>query len=192
MSALYYYDDPANAVPDVWKCGLHECVAFSVCAIPSTGSDLPFDSRKRCQSHVVTPANALGVNPSGGPVELEYGYTPYATPYFINLHTSVRNLIHVHSQLNDANGRATQSARALSAFKEQVVETTVEWDGGCRSGKEEFLDSLGLEWPSVTVTVTATFEYSGDPDDISTYSLESGIEGSLDASASNINVEVEW
>lgn len=34
--------------------------------------------------------------------------------------------------------------KELDGFKKLVVDTTMDYDGGCRSGKEDFLNSLGL------------------------------------------------
>lgn len=79
---------------------------------------------------------------------------------------------------------------SLSNFQDLVVETTVEWDGGCRSGKEEFLQALGLSYPSVEMSFTVTFTYEGDPDNFDSSEIESAIANYI-SDVSDIYVEVQ-
>lgn len=85
-----------------------------------------------------------------------------------------------------------KAERDLSRFKEKVVEEVVNWDGGCQTGKEEFLEALGLSWPMRAVTLTITFDYKGDPDDISTSDIEYYVGQSLDSDFEAICCEVDY
>lgn len=85
----------------------------------------------------------------------------------------------------------SHESRALEKFKEQVVKTTVDWDGGCREGKQEFLEALGLEYPRHKVTVTITFECSDDPSNVSTYDIEYAVSNLVD-DATDIYTDIDW
>lgn len=80
---------------------------------------------------------------------------------------------------------------ALENFKQTVVDTTVSWDGGCREGKTEFLEALGLSYPKKNVTITVTFEYEGDPNDISAYDVECYVNNALD-NVDSMYVDIDW
>lgn len=85
-----------------------------------------------------------------------------------------------------------KAERDLVRFKENVVEQVVNWEGGCQSGKEEFLEAIGLSWPMRPVTLTITFDYKGDPDDISTSDIEYYVGQSLDSDFESICCEVDY
>lgn len=84
-----------------------------------------------------------------------------------------------------------KAERDLSRFKEKVVEEVVNWDGGCQTGKEEFLEALGLSWPMRSVTLTITFDYKGDPDDIATSDIEYYVGQALDSDFESMYCEVD-
>ena len=65
--------------------------------------------------------------------------------------------------------KAARLERELENFKKQVVSTTVEWEGGCDSGKQQFLEELGLEFPTSKVRIS--LEAVLDPDGYSVSSI---------------------
>lgn len=79
-------------------------------------------------------------------------------------------IVDYKNKLNIALGRATEYASSYENFKERVVKTTWDWDGGCKDGKREFLEALGLEAPleRYEATITLVFEDS-DYDDSDGY-----------------------
>lgn len=56
---------------------------------------------------------------------------------------------------------ATKTESELDRFKKLVVETAINYPGGCPDGKEDFLGKLGLSsGETVTVTANVTFRLS--------------------------------
>lgn len=63
---------------------------------------------------------------------------------------------------------AYDSRMMLTNFKQYVAKATATYDHGCRAGKREFLETIGLEMPPRTFNVTAhiSFEVTLDEDDV--------------------------
>ncbi len=69
-----------------------------------------------------------------------------------------------------------------------VIDATVDWTDGCFEGKKDFLESLGLQYPTSDLTFTfkvdVSLEYIGDEDslhdDVSGY-IEGYVADELDA-----------
>ena len=49
---------------------------------------------------------------------------------------------------------------ALESFKQRVIDATMEHPDGCTSGRKEFLEGLGLEFPVIKQKFMVEFEYS--------------------------------
>ena len=49
---------------------------------------------------------------------------------------------------------------ALESFKQRVIDATMEHPDGCSSGRREFLEGLGLEFPVIKQKFMVEFEYS--------------------------------
>lgn len=109
-------------------------------------------------------------------------FKKYALPHMISHAASIAKYSTMYSA----------SENALEVFKKQVVTETVNFEGGCREGKTEFLQNLGLEWPMSSVTLTITFNYAGDPEDISTYELESFVGNGLNDEYDSMYVDIDW
>lgn len=84
------------------------------------------------------------------------------------------------------------SEYSLERFKQNVVETVVEWDAGCKEGKKEFLEALGLEWPTRRIVINISFDYDGDVDNIHASDIEYSVEQNLEDEASNFDVEIHY
>lgn len=94
--------------------------------------------------------------------------------------------------VRDALTLRRDAVSALENFKQTVVDTTVSWDGGCRAGKTEFLEALGLSYPKKNVTITVTFEYEGDPEDISSYDIEHYMGNVVSDGVEGMYVDIDW
>ena len=78
---------------------------------------------------------------------------------------SIRTLIRQRAQLQQENidlgvkirehaGIIDKRQRELRDFKSHVAITVMDWDAGCTSGKEEFLEEIGVEVPVQTWIAT--------------------------------------
>jgi hypothetical protein len=83
-----------------------------------------------------------------------------------------RALIALRAEYDRERSAASTARMALETFRDRVVSVTVDYDGGCRDGKTHFLRSLGLDYPTMTYRVTASWyvtadeePYSGDISD---------------------------
>ena len=81
--------------------------------------------------------------------------------YGDNLHTET--IEHVQDDHNYTPERVERLTRAAvaSAVQERdnwFVQSVMDYNQGCDEGKSCFLDSIGLEVPTTTVTVTVEFE----------------------------------
>lgn len=87
-----------------------------------------------------------------------------------------------------------REARAeFEHFKDNVVETVVDWNGGCLEGKTEFLQSIGLDYPMTEVTLTITFSYRGSGDNIDTSSIEYVVAADIgNDNCENMYVEIDY
>lgn len=190
-----FYDDKANAVPPQWLCKHTDtngtaCSKFAVAAniTPSAiGSDGFLANRLRCIDHafVAGKSNCLTVGENGHPLESTVRFGPFNVAYMDGLQDAVKTVVAINKTRFDA-------VNSLQYFKDSVVETTVEWDGGCREGKVRFLEELGLSWPKTSVTLTLRFEYDGDPDDISSYDVEAGLKNYLSDAFEDFDMEVDY
>lgn len=182
-----YYDTEGNTVPYYWQCGETGCLKFAVASIkPADGQVI--GNALRCKDHIPDANNAvtLSVNSSIMAVPTETSYLIGGSNSYIAM---LHQFVFVASTLRKQSMDATTK---LATFKDSVVETTVGWDGGCRKGKQEFLEALGLEWPKISVTVTITFDYDGTDVDIDSYSVEDSITSMLDGSVENLYVDVDY
>jgi hypothetical protein len=71
----------------------------------------------------------------------------------------------LRTALEVAHAERRNAEHALSNFRDRVAETTAEWEHGCRSGKREFLEELGLDMPPRRWDVTATISFTVELDD---------------------------
>jgi hypothetical protein len=65
-------------------------------------------------------------------------------------------------RLAEAETKIVGLVQENERFRDKVIETTMEWDGGCVDGKLQFLDSLGLSPPDRTIRVSMTIKVDND------------------------------
>ncbi len=89
---------------------------------------------------------------------------------------------------------ATQVQKEFDAFKQLVIEVTMDYDAGCTNGKIDFLDELGLEAPkqmaSYCVSLQIPLNYQDDND--AEVALRDALKGS-DIKIQSYSMEfIEW
>jgi hypothetical protein len=88
---------------------------------------------------------------------------------------------------------AIDHEHALRAFKNTVASVTAHFDRGCRGGKREFLEELGLELPPRTFTVSAhiSFQVELDEDEVYDHTFHEIIDDAfrIDVEVSGIEFE---
>lgn len=180
--------------PYNYRCSNAECNDIIV------GFNLPVETpgigKPVCRNHIVADQDFCfaRIGDSGA------GYDPKETMlvdisdgktfrFMKNLRSAVIAAVDATQKSNE---RRISAVQELERFKNKVVEEVVGWADGCRSGKEEFLDALGLEWPSVEVTVTCTFSYKGDVDDLSSSEFEYAISNAIEGEYEGFYVEIDY
>lgn len=174
-------------VPYGWQCGTADCNGFAAFAIAEDGSMLY--QRKRCLAHLPVDTNSVALRPAsaGAVAQTENSFIGQKS-----MDAYAEALSYAVNAISSSAEDSIQAQRKLAAFKDEVVQTVVDWDAGCREGKEEFLQSLGLEWPTTYVTITVTFNYNGDAGDIDSSSIEYAVERELASEASDMYCEVDY
>jgi hypothetical protein len=90
---------------------------------------------------------------------------------------------------------ASTRATSLSDFQEYVAKVTANFERGCRAGKREFLEELGLEMPPRRFDVTAHVAFTVELDEDEVYEhtfrelIEDAWHGNTDISVDSIEFE---
>src|SRR5262245_33370988 len=104
-----------------------------------------------------------------------------------------RSLVSLRQQYDAVRAESITRRDALRAFQEKVIRCIVDFDGGCIAGKTDFLQSLGLDYPTTTwnVRVSWTDELpEGDEDETPDEdSIAYAVENAVD-NAGDVSVEV--
>lgn len=187
-----------SEIPLNFQCTEYQCEEFALFA--QTIEDCAADtfSNRRCQHHVnySLPAKYIDIKYN------DYGISvvPASADAFVVTHDIIKNavderlpiMVSFAKVVFDTFNAKNKAKRDLDSFKEKVVETVVAWDGGCQSGKTEFLEELGLEWPSTAVTITISFEYKGDAEELSSSDFEYAIAECLSGEYESMYCDIDY
>jgi hypothetical protein len=75
--------------------------------------------------------------------------------------------------------RAKAAEKKLEDFKTLVIKETLNWPAGCKSGKIEFLESLGLEAPKNKWRILVEIDASDSEDDLQAHEVSDQILDSI-------------